>query len=145
MTVSFLNESGNTEKWEFSGGSWAIGSFSQVGAGRFSEFHQKIGVFGEKVSKFKWNMGKSWYVSTDGKLSRYSYNSMYTEPIHLDVGTYIISAASTSYLTFILTTEYPIEGVEAIKTGISSGKLVVSEPSYLLINDTSFLESSINM
>ena len=32
MTVSFLNESGNTEKWEFSGGSWAIGGFSQVGA-----------------------------------------------------------------------------------------------------------------
>lgn len=32
VTVSFLNESGNTEKWEFSGGSWAIGGFSQVGA-----------------------------------------------------------------------------------------------------------------
>lgn len=34
LTVSFLNESGDTEKWEFSGGSWAIGGFSQVGAVR---------------------------------------------------------------------------------------------------------------
>lgn len=34
LTVSFLNESGDTEKWEFAGGSWAIGGFSQVGAGR---------------------------------------------------------------------------------------------------------------
>ena len=32
LTVSFLNKSGDTEKWEFSGGSWAAGSFSQVGA-----------------------------------------------------------------------------------------------------------------
>lgn len=140
-----MNESGDTEKWEFSGGSWAVGNFSQVGAKKMAEIHQKIGVFGEKVSKFKWNMGKSWYVSTDGKLSRYSYNSMYTEPIHLDVGTYVINYTNASSLTFILTTEYPIEGVEAVKTGISSGELVVSEPSYLLINDTSFLESSINI
>ena len=34
LTVSFLNESGDTEKWEFSGGSWAVGGFEQVGAER---------------------------------------------------------------------------------------------------------------
>lgn len=29
LTVSFLNADGNTEKWEFSGSSWAVGGFSQ--------------------------------------------------------------------------------------------------------------------
>lgn len=43
LTVSFLNESGNTEKWEFGGGSWAVGSFSQVGAGKFTELASKQG------------------------------------------------------------------------------------------------------
>ena len=37
LTVSFLNESGDTEKWEFAGGFWAVGSFEQVGAGKLSE------------------------------------------------------------------------------------------------------------
>ena len=37
LTVSFLNESGDTEKWEFGGGSWAVGGFSQVGARRIIE------------------------------------------------------------------------------------------------------------
>lgn len=41
LTVSFLNESGDTEKWEFSGGSWAVGSFEQVGAGRIGELSLK--------------------------------------------------------------------------------------------------------
>ena len=37
VKVSFLNESGNVESWEFSGGSWAVGGFEQVGAERLSE------------------------------------------------------------------------------------------------------------
>ena len=37
VKVSFLNESGNVESWEFSGGSWAVGGFSQVGAGKLTE------------------------------------------------------------------------------------------------------------
>lgn len=41
LTVSFLNESGNTEKWEFSGGSWVVGSFEQVGAGRLTDLSDK--------------------------------------------------------------------------------------------------------
>lgn len=45
LTVSFLNESGDTEKWEFSGGFWAVGSFEQVGAGKLSE------VDNEKLNK----------------------------------------------------------------------------------------------
>ncbi|WP_308768898.1 hypothetical protein [uncultured Bacteroides sp.] len=36
-TVSFLNQAGKTEKWEFAGGSWVVGSFSQVGAGEVNK------------------------------------------------------------------------------------------------------------
>lgn len=42
LTVSFLNESGDTEKWEFSGGSWAVGGFSQVGAEKLTELSKNI-------------------------------------------------------------------------------------------------------
>ena len=41
LTVSFLNESGDTEKWEFSGGSWVVGSFSQVGEKGISNLDKK--------------------------------------------------------------------------------------------------------
>ena len=34
LTVSFLNADGNTEKWEFAGGSWTASGFSQMGAGK---------------------------------------------------------------------------------------------------------------
>lgn len=42
-TVSFLNQAGKTEKWEFGGGSWVVGSFSQVGAEKLTELEEKIG------------------------------------------------------------------------------------------------------
>ena len=41
LTISFLNESGDTEKWEFGGGSWTTNSFSQVGAGKLTELYTK--------------------------------------------------------------------------------------------------------
>lgn len=41
-TVSFLNENGKTEKWEFGGGSWAVGSFSQVGAEKLNELDNRF-------------------------------------------------------------------------------------------------------
>ena len=37
-----MNESGDTEKWEFSGGSWAVGGFSQVGAGKLTELEKQL-------------------------------------------------------------------------------------------------------
>lgn len=37
LTVSFLNADGNTEKWEFSGSSWAVGGFSQTGSAKIKE------------------------------------------------------------------------------------------------------------
>lgn len=42
FTVSFLNADGNTEKWEFAGGSWLVSSFSQVGDLKFKELEKKI-------------------------------------------------------------------------------------------------------
>ena len=42
LTVSFLNESGDTEKWEFSGGSWVVGGFSQVGSKKLDELESNI-------------------------------------------------------------------------------------------------------
>ena len=45
LTVSFLNESGDTEKWEFSGGSWAIGGFSQVGAKKIDKLNYLTKVY----------------------------------------------------------------------------------------------------
>ena len=36
LTVSFMNADGDTEKWEFGGGSWEAGGFEQVGAGKYS-------------------------------------------------------------------------------------------------------------
>lgn len=51
LTVSFLNADGNTEKWEFSGGSWAVGGFSQVGAVKLTELESNIGIsFSKEVS-----------------------------------------------------------------------------------------------
>lgn len=42
VKVSFLDESGSMETWEFQGESWAKGSFSQVGAGELTELDTKI-------------------------------------------------------------------------------------------------------
>ena len=42
LTVSFLNADGNTEKWEFGGGSWEAGGFEQVGAGKLSWLYENI-------------------------------------------------------------------------------------------------------
>ena len=39
-TVSFLNQAGKTEKWEFGGGSWAVAGFEKVGAGRIGEIER---------------------------------------------------------------------------------------------------------
>lgn len=41
LTISFLNESGDTEKWEFSGGSWTTGSFSQVGSDKIKKIENE--------------------------------------------------------------------------------------------------------
>lgn len=43
--MSFLNQAGKTEKWEFGGGSWVVGSFSQVGAEKLTELEKLLCYF----------------------------------------------------------------------------------------------------
>lgn len=49
-TVSFLNQAGKTEKWEFGGGSWIVGSFSQVGSEKLIELNNKVDNLGYIVN-----------------------------------------------------------------------------------------------
>ena len=64
MKVSFLNESGNVESWEFSGGSWAVGGFSQVGSGKLGKLEQKtLGIL-EKSAEA--TQGKALQIIQDG-------------------------------------------------------------------------------
>ena len=44
VTVSFLNSDGDTEKWEFGGGSWTVSGFSQVGDGKIKELKGRINI-----------------------------------------------------------------------------------------------------
>lgn len=55
LTVSFLNSAGDTEKWEFGGGSWGTGSFSQVGTKRFT----KLSILLSKLESQKLNKSDS--------------------------------------------------------------------------------------
>ena len=51
LTISFLNSAGDTEKWEFGGGSWATNSFSQVGVGKFNMLKDEVDKsFGKKLN-----------------------------------------------------------------------------------------------
>lgn len=57
VKVSFLDESGSMETWEFQGESWAIGSFSQVGAGKLTELENEIyNTIGD--NPFQFNVGR---------------------------------------------------------------------------------------
>lgn len=42
LKVSFVNESGDTETWEYKGGSWAVANFAGVGTQKFSELDNQI-------------------------------------------------------------------------------------------------------
>lgn len=52
LTVSFLNESGDIEKWEFSGGSWAVSGFSQVGVNKIKKLAKFTYTNSEKGNYF---------------------------------------------------------------------------------------------
>lgn len=64
LTVSFLNSDGDTEKWEFGGGSWAAGSFEQVGAGKLTELENNVGLY--NVDK-NVPLGSGFYTSTTAR------------------------------------------------------------------------------
>ena len=112
MKVSFLNESGNVESWEFSGGSWAVGGFEKVGAGRLSNLENK---FGSVI-----NYIYGYYTSSaDGALI-YSINRCTTGYIR---GNYTITLNEgyriENIVAFDLTGEYVKRlGINDDKTGL---------------------------
>lgn len=44
LKVSFINESGDTEVWEYTGSSWKVGKFSEVGARKIFDIEQSLGL-----------------------------------------------------------------------------------------------------
>lgn len=64
-TVSFLNQNGKTEKWEFRGGSWAVSGFSEVGSNVINKM-QSIITHIYEVKDFPYIFGK--LVSRDGRI-----------------------------------------------------------------------------
>ena len=91
LKVSFVNESGDTESWEYNGGSWTVGSFSEVGARKFSELsdniiNSKSGIYRDIVGSQNFKIKKEdmingGIISQDGSFNinsnylgqRYSY------------------------------------------------------------------------
>ena len=71
LTVGFLNESGDTEKWEFSGGSWAVGGFEQVGAERLVVLSNGCNIIRSNISLIN-NAIEVSYEEGDGYMSSLS-------------------------------------------------------------------------
>ena len=53
LTISFLNSAGDTEKWEFGGGSWTVGSFEQVGGNKISELKDEVATINTAINGIK--------------------------------------------------------------------------------------------
>lgn len=51
IKCSFLDDGGKLQTWEYLGGAWAAGSFSQVGAAKLSELGKDIGIITINVNK----------------------------------------------------------------------------------------------
>lgn len=65
MTISFLNSDGDTEKWEFSGSSWAVDNFSQVGEKGISNLDKKKLDINSKYSESKITDNSDGFYFTD--------------------------------------------------------------------------------
>lgn len=70
LTISFLNSDGDTEKWEFSGGSWVVSGFSQIGAKRIEELSNNIGVSFSKTVTY--NRKDNYIINSKGTFDVYS-------------------------------------------------------------------------
>lgn len=79
LTISFLNESGDTEKWEFVGGSWTVGEFTQVGAGRLTELSKRSEIV-EAKSGFPFTLSKG-FIGSDGNDGEENDLRVRTSPI----------------------------------------------------------------
>lgn len=71
LTVSFLNESGDTEKWEFGGGSWEAGGFSKIGAGEISKlerYSNALQISATAESSFKEIASRTVFIKKGSKI-----------------------------------------------------------------------------
>ena len=96
VTVSFLNSDGNTEKWEYAGGSWVVGNFSQVGSEKIRktglQLNKKANIEDSPLSQNLLDVeGINWvgdgYIGINGTdiqaNSDYSYSEDYQEISYL--------------------------------------------------------------
>lgn len=96
LTISFLNESGDTEKWEFSGSSWVVSNFSQVGSEKIRkiglQLNKKANIEDSPLSQNLLDVeGVNWvgggYIGINGtdiqSNSDYSYSENYQEISYL--------------------------------------------------------------
>ena len=74
VTVSFLNADGNTEKWEFSGGSWGTASFSQVGAKEIIGINNNLEILIGENKSINSSYDLSYNNTSDTILEGYSYS-----------------------------------------------------------------------
>lgn len=65
LTVSFLNSDGDTEKWEFGGGSWAVGGFSQVGSKILTELSENDINLTEQIEAVSLFDIPGWYTTNE--------------------------------------------------------------------------------
>lgn len=115
LTVSFINSDGDTEKWEFSGGSWAVGGFEQVGAGMLDELSDNFSLCSFENEGFINKSGviqsaENWYNSgmidlsaTDKITARVPYMSLVSTLAFFDeaekyIGEIDVRTIGTQYL-----------------------------------------------
>ena len=144
MKVSFLNESGNVESWEFSGGSWTVGRFSQVGAGKLTELEGRLSA---NSAYFKLTLeyigvdmfysievGKKYRLTYNGDISNYISNTIYgytSEGVREQVANFNSSKSQV----FSTQKDYQI-----IRIGFN-GVIDKTKAMYVLIEDVTKVES----
>lgn len=141
LTVSFLNESGDTEKWEFTGGSWAVSGFSQVGAGKLTELdgNKEPVSHGNKYIKEIYLSG-DFDTTHNYVLSRIARNNTtYKWAIYIkDLDTSI-----EYYLGFNSFTEEPkfIDSMQLYKTSGSGSYYITAIINWEIIDEGTYLQN----
>ena len=105
LTVSFLNESGDIEKWEFSGGSWAVSGFSQVGAEKFTELENRTKNLLNETDSVYYNTTSYTSIDSKGNLGTGIWK-VYSFPISkgnvYDVHSSMLSAPGGAFARAVL-------------------------------------------
>lgn len=126
LKVSFVNESGDTESWEYNGGSWAVGSFAEGGARKFSELDLNLKssiidspLVGNLINPDK--IVKGYYVTGKGSLAEsssfgYVYIPMLGKTITTNIANGAYLAACDKYGNITHVNQNPMNGESAEKS-----------------------------